>query len=157
MPIRACTRIVHERVTRNIGENFRQFDRVGEVQKHSEDLSASDDGYALVASNFERFAFITDNLGALSLPVLVACEDDMTTAWKQARKALEGLASHHHRGPHGQHLKSFEIGRNMPGKLALPADYSVTCTGDHNSDGRLLHLSRLPLSRGPAKGAIARP
>jgi hypothetical protein len=45
----------------------------------------------------------------------------------------------------------------MPGKLALPPDYSVARTGDHNSDGWLFHLSHLPLSRGPAKRAIARP
>src|SRR3954471_21901257 len=97
------------------------------------------------------------DLGALRLPPAIARNNDVTTARENPRQTVEGLPAHDHDAAHRQRLEALEVRGDVPRQLAVLADDAVLRTRDDQGDRGLLHNRRLPLSRRPAKRAIARP
>jgi hypothetical protein len=107
----------------------------------------------LASGQSERFVNVVRDLGTFVVPAWIAGQHDVTTAGQEAWQALERLSAHHHDAPHSQCLEALEIGRKVPGELAVPANDPVLGPGDDKGDPGLLHDAPLPLSRRPAKQA----
>src|SRR5206468_1343772 len=129
-------------------------DSAGYLHEQREDLGAANYGDWLVPAEPQRLVDFVRDLRAVGAPAAVAGEDDVTASGEKAGKAFERLAAHHHRAAHRQLLEALQVGRNVPGQLAVAADYAVLGPGDDERDAGFVHAAHLPVSRTPAKHAI---
>ena len=129
-----------EGVARHVGVDLGQLDPAGQGQGLGDDLGPADHR-GLLAGEGEGCFETGGRLRPRSTPAGIAGEDDVAAAGEQARQRIEGLAAHDHRFPHGQRLEPPEVGRDVPGELAVRADRAVAGGGDDNE--RSGHQSRI--------------
>ncbi len=133
-PEAAVARIGHRRVAVDLGQHLGQFDPLGKGQPKPEDFRPADDADVVRRGQRKRLRQRVRDLRAFGPPLAIPRDDDVAALGQQARKAVEGLAAHHHRGAERQPLEALEVLREVPGQGSVASDDPVPRAGDDQLD-----------------------
>ena len=142
-PWTRVARIRDERVAGHVVQHFGELDPVREWQEEPQDVGSPDDRNRLAAGELQGLFNVMGDLGSVGLPAAVTRQHDVTATGQQPRKAVERLATHHHRASHRQRLEPLEVGGKMPGQFAIAPDYTVLRTSNDEGDRGPCHTRHL--------------